>query len=131
MPPTSARPNIYQDPVDPNMKSAEATVTFSHPVDPAQFEKRVSMEIVAGKGRVWTEPRKYGFKITYDKLKLNGYIHSEPIEIPQTDSTIRVIVDPGVRAAAGGPPTSARVEKLIDIPGLYSVFELLPQNSRS
>src|SRR6185369_14243333 len=32
---------FYQDPRDPNLKKLVATVAFSHPVDPAQFESRV------------------------------------------------------------------------------------------
>jgi uncharacterized protein YfaS (alpha-2-macroglobulin family) len=128
---------FYQDPVDPGIKKAVATVSFSHPVDPAEFEKRVSLKMVVDKGVVWTQPTQYGFRITYDKLKLHGYIQSDSIEIPQKDASIRVKVDSGVRAAAGGPPTTAGLEKLIGIPGLYSHLRIssaqltLVRNDRS
>ncbi len=128
---------FYQDPLDPNIKRAEAAVTFSYPVDPGEFEKRVSLQMVADKNNVWTGPAKFGFKITYDKLKLHGYIHSDPVGIPEKDSSIRVIVDSGVRAAAGGPPTGAGAEKLIGVPGLYSRLRIssaqltLVRNQRS
>ena len=36
---------FYQDPVDPNLKKLVATVQFSHPVDTAQFEQRVSLAL--------------------------------------------------------------------------------------
>ncbi|MDR3568548.1 MAG: alpha-2-macroglobulin [Syntrophobacteraceae bacterium] len=128
---------FYQDPVNPDIKKVEATVTFSHPVEPSQFEKRVRLLMAVGKGKVATEPAKYGFTITYDKLKLHGYIHSAPVGIPEKASAMRVIVAPGVRAAAGGPPTGAGVEKLVNIPGLYSNLRItsailtLVKNERS
>jgi hypothetical protein len=38
-----AESQFYQDPRDPNLKKLVATVQFSHPVDTAQFEQRVSL----------------------------------------------------------------------------------------
>ncbi len=116
---------FYQDPVHPEIKRVTATVAFSHTVAPARFEKRVRMLLVPDKGPAHTEPKNYAFKITYDKLKLNAYVTSARIDIPPKDSTIRVVVEPGVSASAGGPPTTARLEKLINIPGLYSRLRIV------
>jgi hypothetical protein len=134
---TITQSEYYQDPADPNLKKTVATVTFSHPVDAVEFEKRVSMRMVTDKDGVPGEPKNYGFKVTYDKLKLNAYVHSEPIAIPERDSVVHVVVDAGVRAAAGGPPSAGKVEKPVNIPSLYSYLAIdstelsLVKNDRS
>ncbi len=113
---------FYQDPVDPTLKKAIVAVGFSHPVDPAEFEKRIVLrqqgqkEGVLGLGGETTK-----FSVTYDKKKLTGFVHSDPIPIPQKDSALTATVDAGVRAAKGGPGTTAPVTQQVSIPGLFSL----------
>lgn len=117
---TISKTEYYQEPTDPDLKKVVTTVTFTHPVDAPEFEKCVSMQMLGDKEGVPGEPRKYGFRITYDKLKLNAYIHSEPVAIPEKDSSMRILVDSGVRAARGGTASNTKLEKAVSIPGLYS-----------
>ena len=62
-----------------------ATVTFSHPVDAAQFEQHVSL--IPGKDAEFlgltADSRR--FTVLYDKLKLNAYIHSAALAMPRDD----------------------------------------------
>ena len=77
---------FYQDPSDPTAKKVVATVTFTHPVDTADFEKRIKLK-QEGKSSgffgIGAEETK--FRVSYDKLRLNAYIHSEPLPIPAKD----------------------------------------------
>ncbi len=109
----------YQDPVDAKLKKVVATVTFSHPVDEEEFEKQVSM--------VMTEKireGKYPIHISYDKHKLNAFIHSDPVSIPDKDTVMKITVASGVPSSRGGPPLKADVKKEVAIPGVYNLLQV-------
>ena len=98
---------FYQDPQDQNHKKVVSTVTFSHAIEPAEFEKHLSMELVSKKeGQKNSQP--YRFQVTYDKLHGNAFVHSDPVRIPDHDSMMVIRVGAGVRAAHGGKPTPKR-----------------------
>ena len=113
---------FYQDPIDPAAKKVVATVTFSHSVDTGDFEKRIKLrqeDKSSGFFGIGAEETK--FRVSYDKLRLNAYIHSEPLPIPAKDLRLDLTIDSGVRAAQGGNPSSSPSFKAITIPGLYSL----------
>ena len=88
---TLANAEFFQDPVDPALKKAVIGLSFSHPVDAAELEKRVELRLagqsagVLGVGRQTTT-----FTISYDKLGLNAYIHSAALPIPRESTTLTV-----------------------------------------
>ena len=113
---------FYQDPVDPNGRRITATLRFSHPVDPAQLEKRLAMRLEGETaGFLGLGAGRTAFRTTYDKLKLKAYLVSESLAIPPRDTQIDVVVDAGVAAARGGPPTAAKFARTVVIPGLNSL----------
>lgn len=113
---------FYQNPTDPNLKKIVVTVNFSHPVDSAEFEKNTSLKMDgAAEGVLGIGNESSKFNVTYDKLKLNAYIHSEPIIIPKKNAMMKVIVDSGIHAARGGAPLEKKLEKQVSIPGLFSL----------
>src|SRR5258705_2939051 len=80
---TLTEAQFYQDPVDPASKKIVATVNFSHPVDTADFEKRVVLrEAKKSAGFLGFGAENSRFRVSYDKLKLNAYVHSEALPIP-------------------------------------------------
>lgn len=113
---------FYQDPVKPGLKKAVFELAFSHPVNALALEKRIALQLagqsegVLGVGRETTP-----FTITYDKLKLNAFVHSATLSIPNEASTIKLSVEAGVMAQAGGPATAAAVADTVAVPGLYSL----------
>lgn len=116
---------FYQDPVDPNLKKVVATVTFSHPVDVADFEKRVMLRLKDQKeGILGLGGERFKSRVTYDKLKGNAYIHSDPIAIPLKDTSMTIVVDAGARAAQGGPGLSKKIEREVQVPGLFSFLRV-------
>ena len=75
---------FYQDPTDPKLKKVVATVSFTHPVDSADFEKRVSLRMKGqALGLLGLGGANYPAQITFDKFNLNAYIHSDPSAIPE------------------------------------------------
>lgn len=119
---TPASAEFFQDPVDAALKKAVIAINFSHPVNAAELEKRIELRLagqsmgVLGVGRQTTK-----FTITYDKLKLNAYVHSAALPTPKEDSTLTVTVDKGVVAARGGKATDQTLTQTVGIPGLYSL----------
>src|SRR6266699_2764332 len=119
---TLANAEFYQDPVDPALKKAVIGLSFSHPVDATELEKRIELRLagqsegILGVGRQTTK-----FTISYDKLRLNAYVHSAALPIPRENTTLTVTVDKGVVAARGGKPADDASTRTITIPGLYSL----------
>ncbi len=119
---TVASAEFYQDPVDAAMKKAVIALSFSHPVNTAELEKRIELRLagqsagILGVGRQTTK-----FTITYDKLKLNASVHSSPLPAPKEETSLIVTVDRGVISARGGRPTEEALTQSVAIPGLYSL----------
>src|SRR5262249_44044270 len=92
---TAARAEFYQDPVDAAMKKAVIALSFSHPVNALELEKRVELRLagqsagILGVGRQTTK-----FTISYDKLKLNAYVHSAPLPAPKEEDTPNPTLEP-------------------------------------
>ena len=116
---------FYQDPRDPKLKKIVATVTFTHPVDSVDFEKRVALRMKdQAAGILGLGGATYPAHITFDKNKLSAYIHSDPVAIPEKDSAMLLKIDSGIRAARGGPSTRAKLEREIAIPGVFNFFRI-------
>ena len=113
---------FHQDPVVANDKKVVVTVSFSHPVDPQWFEKRVNLRLFERVTDTLEEDRgATPFTVIYDKLKLNAYIHSAQLAVQNESGRLRIRIEPGVRAARGGNETEVRMESSVDVPGLYSL----------
>ena len=117
-----ANTEFHQDPVVARNKKVVATVAFTHPVDPAEFERRIALKMF---DRVTdTSERELAppaHTVVYDKLKLNAYIHTGELEIPPKRGRLQLTVAPGVRAARGGNETSEPLQAQVDVPGLNSL----------
>jgi alpha-2-macroglobulin len=117
---TSAQ--FYQDPVNPTVKKAVIELNFTHPVNPIELERRIELKLAGqSKGVLGIGKETTRFTATYDKLKLNAYIHSEPMPIPKDSTTLDFTLDKGVGSSRGGRPFDAELSQSINVPGLYSL----------
>ena len=117
-----ASAEFYQDPRDAAQKKAVVSLNFSHPVDPATLEKRITLRMAdASTGVLGVGAQTTPFTLTYDKLKLNAFVHSQTLPIPKERSKLIVTIDKGVAAARGGPATGDALTQAVDIPGIYSL----------
>ena len=112
---------FYQDPQNPTLKNLVATVNFSHPVDTAQFEPRVSLVPAKDAEFLGLTADSRHFTVAYDKLKLFAYIHSAALAVPRDDTSIALVIDKGVRAARGGNQTGEKLQTAVIIPGRTSL----------
>ena len=114
---------FYQDPTDPKLKKVVATVSFTHPVDTADFEKRVSMQLEA-KGVFTAGKTRFAVHTTFDKYKLNAYLHSDPVAIPEQDSQMSIAVDKGAHAQRSLTSTAGKLERVVEVPGMFNFFRI-------
>lgn len=113
---------FYQDPVVANDKKVVVAVAFSHPVDPERFEKRISLtqferitdSLEKDRGQV-------PFTVLYDKQRLNAYIHSGQLTVPDKMGRLAIRIEPGLRAARGGNETDSPLAANVSVPGLHSL----------
>src|SRR4030095_832383 len=61
------------------------------------------------------------FMVTYDKLKLNAYVHSGQVEVPAKAGRLHIAIAPGVHSARGGHETRQEPATNVDVPGLNSL----------
>lgn len=116
---------FYQDPKNQKQKKIVATVRFSHPVESADFEKRIALRMTGEKaGFLGFGSSSYPFTVSYNKFKGEAYIHSDPVKIPEKDSSMSLVIDSGARSERGGNATSDKLESTVAIPGMYNFFRI-------
>jgi uncharacterized protein YfaS (alpha-2-macroglobulin family) len=119
------RREFYQDPTNPKIRRVVATIAFSHPVDGADLAKRVTLHLgAASKGLLRLRGTPAPVTLSFDKLKGEAWVQSEPIEIPLDDTPALLAVEAGARAARGGTPLAEEVTASVSIPGLYNFFRV-------
>lgn len=115
---TPGKGEFYQDPQRPTAKKTIMPLSFNYPVDPAQFENRISLALRGRDGKYAT-PLK--FTVAYDAGKLKAWVHSQPLELPRDDDTVMLTLAAGVRSARGGDATQSPMHITVGVPGLYSL----------
>lgn len=117
-----ATTQFYQDPVVAANKKAVVNVSFTHPVDPESFERRVQLEMFERvNDKIEKKLAAPTFTVTYDKLKLNAYVHSGQVEVPAKAGRLHIAIAAGVHSARGGNETQAELASNVDVPGLNSL----------
>lgn len=109
---------FFQDQVDPALKKAIYQVHFTHPVDPAVFEKNIALKLNNAAGKT-KEAKPLNFTVTYDKLKLNAYIHSETLPVPRDNQIATLTVKDGIQAANSDAAYDQPLSAEVSVPGKY------------
>ncbi len=117
-----SRSQFYQDPTNPTLKKAVFDINFSQPVNSAELEKRIELKLAGQTEGIWGVGReRTKFTVSYDKLKLNAYVHSENLSTPQEDSSIELKVEKGALSARAGKPFDNAITRVVRVPGLASL----------
>lgn len=128
-PPLTARlasNEFYEDPTDAKNKRAVFAIEFSHPVDKASLEKRLTL-----RSHARTEPgfdaakaRPLGFSLSFDDSGAKAFVRSEPIAIPDEPGTVQLQLERGVRATREGEPSADALSGELSIPGVDTYFRV-------
>ncbi len=86
-----ANTEFHQDPVVAGNKKVVASISFTHPVDPESFEKRVKLKMFNKvTDTIEKELTAPAFTVIYDKLKLNAFVHSAQLEVPPKAGRLQI-----------------------------------------
>ncbi|MGA5657125.1 MG2 domain-containing protein [Rahnella contaminans] len=114
----SGTAEYYQDPQDPQKRSAIFNVKFNAPVDVASFEKQISLGLSEGKAK--TES-KLNYSVVYDQKKLNAWVHSEPLKSLDHGGSVHMTIGEGVKASVASNATAQARNVWVSVPTLYSL----------
>lgn len=109
---------FFQDQVDPTLKKAIFQLHFTHPVDSAALEKKITLKLnnAASNSK---EEKRLNFTVTYDKLNLNAYIHSETLPVPRDNQIATLTIGEGVQAANSDAVYDQPLTATVTVPGKY------------
>ncbi|MFL6577095.1 MAG: MG2 domain-containing protein, partial [Povalibacter sp.] len=111
-----------QDPVVAANKKVVATITFTHPVDPQNFEKHIQLQMFDRvTDTIEKELSAPAYTVVYDKLKLNAYVHSAQLQVPAKAARLQITIAAGVQSARGGNATKEALRSSVEVPGLNSL----------
>ena len=114
---------FYQSPVNPDDKRMVATISFSHPVDPAILEENIKLGPDWLNDAVWTE-KKAGFTVSYNQYKTEAYIHSSGVVLGEKEIGMKLKIGSGLKSSLGGKGTPDAMESSAKIPSIYSMFQV-------
>ncbi|MDD1622392.1 MAG: MG2 domain-containing protein, partial [Methylococcaceae bacterium] len=121
---------LYNDPLDPKVKRATATLTFSYPPERDGLAARTS---------VWSRrlPAKtfenaLGYELSYDEQNPKvAYLKTAPLQLSDDPGQIKIAVDKGLVAASGGEPSKHEALGFLDIPSALDYLKVVELNVHS
>lgn len=125
----SAGSEFYESPDDLEKRNVIFSVRFNYPVNKKSFEDRITLTqneyIKDGK----TKSKNLSFKVLYDELGLNAFIHSEKINIAQYEGDVKLTVAQGVESftntKAANPSLSQEIFNSVQrVPSKSSYFHI-------
>lgn len=120
---TIAEFKFYQDPINPQIRQAVATVNFNYPVDAKSLENSVSLHWQALKDGNSTLPAQdFKYTITYDAHKRAAYIRSEPMPLPKAERFLELTLSKGIRPETGPSETAQPLNVSVLVPDAASYF---------
>ncbi|STX28799.1 Alpha-2-macroglobulin [Legionella beliardensis] len=116
---------FYQDPVDPKVRQAVATVDFNFPVDSDSFEKKVSLLLQDIKNeKLNLAAQHFKWTVDYDEHKRTAYIRSETLPITAIERYLVLTIDKGVKSSTGSSSLAQEITKNLLIPDAASYFKI-------
>ncbi len=127
---TVAKTEFYQDPLEPDLKKAIIQLQFSHPVDSKSLEKAIKLMVKNKSENKKSQPfmitdltlsdaKDLPFTITYDRLKLHAFIHSQSLAVPRYDQQVDFTLADKVNAEGSDATNGTALKATIQVPGLY------------
>jgi uncharacterized protein YfaS (alpha-2-macroglobulin family) len=121
---------LYNDPLDPKVKRATATLKFSYPPQ---------RDSLAARTAVWSRrlPAKtfenaLGYEISYDEQNPKvAYLKTAPLQLSDDPGQIKIVLDKDIVAASGGEPSKQEALGFLDIPSALDYLKVAELNVHS
>ncbi|MBC3377551.1 alpha-2-macroglobulin family protein [Serratia fonticola] len=108
----------YQDPQDPQKRSAIFNVKFNAPVDVASFEKQIAIGLIEANAK---SEKKLNFSLVYDAKKLNAWVHSEPLKALDHGGKVHLVLGKGIKSVVSANEVAQSKDSWVSVPTLYSL----------
>ncbi len=114
--------SFYQDPQDPAIKQAVATLQFTHRVNREDLERRVKLSMLGASPvfKTGTKP----FEITRGKFDRTAYVRSASLALPEREDFMKITVARGLKTTQGAAETKAEAVGKLRIPDVFSFFKI-------
>lgn len=117
---------FYQDPINPHIRQAVATVNFNYPVDTDSFENKTSLILQALKNdNLDLNAQHFKLTFNYDENKRTAYLHSESLPLPQMTRFLNLIINKGVKSQTNSALTKEQAIQKVIIPDAASYFKVI------
>jgi alpha-2-macroglobulin len=113
---------MYQDPVNPNVRNATATIEFNFPVNPESLEKNTQLTF-QNDPNASTKP--VSFRLIYSQNKRIAYLHSDTIKINDTTRLLKLLLDKNISSLTQTGKSKDKITKDLLIPDASSFLKVL------
>ena len=121
---------FYQDPKDPNARKVTATLVFSHAVDAAELERRLSVTMLGGSPVFAPYSPPKVFALTPGRHGREWFLRTVPLTLPKETDTMKLRVADGLSSAQGSARLPKELTETVKVPDLYSVFRIDSADTR-
>ncbi len=121
---TIAEFKFYQDPTNPQIRQAVATINFNYPVKTKSFEEHATLRLEKLKDANSFSAPQFKFTVKYDDKKRVAYLTSEPLPLPEKVQYLVLTLDKGIQAETGSDKTTEVASSDVMIPDAASYFKI-------
>ncbi|MBX3709128.1 MAG: alpha-2-macroglobulin [Gammaproteobacteria bacterium] len=116
---------FYQDPLNPQLRQAIATIYFTFPVDASSLERKTTLAWQTLKhGKPDFSAKHFNFTLTYDEHKRTAYLRSEPLSLPKMERYLELILDKDITPITGPAKTKEIIKAQVLVPDAGSYFKV-------
>ena len=115
---------LYQDLTNPTQRQITATFELSHSVEPGELERHVAIPSLGGSDLFPAHDAAPHFTITYGSHRRLAFLRSSPVDLPENDDFVKILLSKGVRTSQGGAITLIAAEQKLRIPSSANIFQI-------
>jgi uncharacterized repeat protein (TIGR01451 family) len=115
---------FYTDPKDPTVHQITATLNFSHPVDKAEVEKHITLDVL-GKTPIFNYGGKAPdtfFTVTEGSNQRDYFVRTTRIAVPEKEDYVNLTLTKGLANTQGGAATDSGVTTKVRVPDVTTGF---------
>ncbi len=115
---------FYQNPKDPTIKQVTATFCFTHAVDLAELDRRVSVQMLGHSPVFQPQDAAHPFTLTPGRHRREFFLRTAPLTLPGEADTMKLLLAAGLPTTQGGARLADTSFVRVGVADLYSYFHV-------
>lgn len=115
---------FYQNPREKDIRRVVSTLAFSHPVALQSVYAQLSLTKRPSGADLGSKGQAVKYELTTDKSGRVVYVQSEPLQLPEQEQYLQLVLQPGVQAQQGTGTTEQALQQQLLIPDKSSFLRL-------